>query len=404
MCTAFGAPLMKFGKGTATNIAYNFWDIAGGKGKSSMLQAIASVWGDPHQMLMGRTDTHAARFQQYAVYRNLPILIDELTGIDDAELSSMLYDIVNGREKSRSTSSGTGLARSGQWDTITIFTANQSMYEALRDYRSQTSATCMRLIECVCDFKDYTNTPMASRINHAMTMAQENFGLAGAYFIDFILKHPESIRVITHDAEKFAIENAKSADERFWLYGIAIPLLAGRVACALGLLDYDMDALTYYCIDELLPSLRRKVKSNKPTGRNMLADFLNDNLDSTLIVQAHTRSDMARVEKEQGLKPSSFQGGIVDRFVVQIPSRKLLIRRELDTNTVFISTRALRDWCKQKCISLDVLLNDLVRQGFTRYGITPKRFVLASDIADLPQVTQTVYKFDLKEEALVNVR
>lgn len=404
MCTAFGAPLMKFGKGTATNIAYNFWDIAGGKGKSSMLQAIASVWGDPHQMLMGRTDTHAARFQQYAVYRNLPILIDELTGIDDAELSSMLYDIVNGREKSRSTSSGTGLARSGQWDTITIFTANQSMYEALRDYRSQTSATCMRLIECVCDFKDYTNTPMASRINHAMTMAQENFGLAGAYFIDFILKHPESIRIITRDAEKFAIENAKSADERFWLYGIAIPLLAGRVACALGLLDYDMDALTYYCIDELLPSLRRKVKSNKPTGRNMLADFLNDNLDSTLIVQAHTRSDLARVEKEQGLKPSSFQGGIVDRFVVQIPSRKLLIRRELDTNTVFISTRALRDWCKQKCISLDVLLNDLVRQGFTRYGITPKRFVLASDIADLPQVTQTVYKFDLKEEALVNVR
>ena len=188
------------------------------------------------------------------------------------------------------------------------------------------------------------------------------------------------------------------------MYGIAIPLLAGRVACALGLLDYDMDALTYYCIDELLPSLRRKVKSNKPTGRNMLADFLNDNLDSTLIVQAHTRSDLARVEKEQGLKPSSFQGGIVDRFVVQIPSRKLLIRRELDTNTVFISTRALRDWCKQKCISLDVLLNDLVRQGFTRYGITPKRFVLASDIADLPQVTQTVYKFDLKEEALVNVR
>ena len=51
-----------------------------------------------------------------------------------------------------------------------------------------------------------------------------------------------------------------------------------------------------------------------------------------------------------------------------------------------------------------MLLNDLVRQGFTRYGITPKRFVLALDIADLPQVTQTVYKFDLKEEALVNVR
>lgn len=403
MCTAFGAPLMKFGRGTATNVAYNFWDINGGKGKSSMLKAIASVWGDPHQMLMGRTDTHAARFQQYAVYRNLPILIDELTGINDDETASLLYDIVNGREKARSTASGTGLAQSGHWDTITIFTANQSMYESLRGYRAQSSATCMRLIEAVCDFKDYTNTDMALKINAAMTAARDNYGLAGARFIEFVMSQPKLTSVVENYAERFATKHSKTSDERFWLYGIAIPLVAGRIAKALGLLTYDMDALEQYCINELLPSLRAKVKVNKPTGTNLLMDFLNDNLQDTLIVRAHTRKSYAEQLARDGLKPASTgvmygnTGVVEDPFVVQLPTRKLYIRRELDSDVVYISSRALSKWCKDHVISLDNMLQELTRLGYASYGLNTKRFALGKDVPVLVGGTQTVYVFRVEQ-------
>ena len=397
MCASFGAPLMQFGKGTATNVAYNLWDINGGKGKSALLKALASVWGDPQQMPMGRTDTHAARFQQYAVYRNLPILIDEITGIHDDDAASMLYDIVNGREKARSTSSGTGLAQAGHWETITVFTANQSLYESLRDYRAQTSATCMRLIECVCDFKDYTNTPMALEINDAMTAARNNYGIAGKAFIQFIMKHPVLIDAVIKESEQFAVKYAKSSDERFWLYGMAIPLCAGMIAKSMGLIDYDIDALREYCINELLPSLRAKVKLDKPTGGNLLVDFLNDNLDSTLIVKAHTKKAF---EKENGTVSTvpTFGGTNYDPYVVSLPTRMLYVRREVDSDTVYVSSRALSDWCKRRGVSMETMLTELNTLGYAHYGLKTKRFALGCDVPSLVQATQMVYKFKVTKE------
>ena len=396
MCAAFGAPLMKLGIGTATNVAYNFWDINGGKGKSSALKAVASVWGDPQQMLMGRTDTHAARFQQYAVYRNLPILIDEITGIHDDDAASMLYDIVNGREKARSTAAGTGLAASGSWDTITIFTANQSMYEMLKDYRAQTSATCMRLIESKCDFKDYTGTTMAPTINSALSAARDNFGLAGPLFIDFLIKNPQVIKAVTDCAEKFAVKYAKSADERFWLYGIAIPLYAGRVAHSIGLLPYDIDQLEVYCINELLPELRSHVKVSAPTGGNLLTDFLNDSLQDTVIVQASTRKIFTKL-KADGKTTFTTNPGQIDLYVMQTPIRRLTIRRELDSGTIYVSSTALNTWCKTRGISVDAMLTDLALRGHTPWGIKTVRKVLGKDVDMLPQSTQCVYRFKLNE-------
>lgn len=396
MCASFGAPLMQFGKGTATNVAYNLWDINGGKGKSALLKALASVWGDPQQMPMGRTDTHAARFQQYSVYRNLPILIDEITGIHDDDAASMLYDIVNGREKARSTSSGTGLAQSGHWETITVFTANQSLYESLRDYRSQTSATCMRLIECVCDFKDYTNTPLALEINDAMTAARNNYGIAGKTFIQYIMKHPVLIDAVIKESEKFAVEHARSSDERFWLYGMAIPLCAGMIAKAIGLIDYDIDALRKYCVEELLPSLRAKVKVDKPTGSNLLVDFLNDNLDSTLIVKAHTKKAFERDNQGMPVVQPTFNS--FDPYVVSLPSRMLYVRRELDSDTVYVSSRALADWCKRRGVSMETMLTELTALGYATYGLKTKRFALGYDVPSLVQATQMVYKFHVAKE------
>ena len=396
MCAAFGAPLMKFGLGTATNVAFSSWEPQGGKGKSSLLKALASVWGDPQQMLMGRTDTHAARFQQYSVYRNIPILIDEMTGISDDETASMLYDIVNGKEKARSTSTGTGLAQSGHWDTVTVFTSNQSMYEALKSYRVQSQATCMRVIEAVCDFKDYSGRPEALEINAALSAARDNYGLAGQDFISFIMRQPNIGQVVGDYAEQFANRYTRSADERFWLYGIAIPLIAGRIACARGLLNYDMDALTDYCVNTLLPSLREKVKTEAPTGSNLLTDFLNDNLSSTLIVQAHTRRDFMQVKdtiKPEGL---SFSGPTIDPYIVQLPVKALLIRRELLTNTVYVSTRALTAWCKSRLISLDVMISDLKSKGLIPPDTDNKRAVLGKEVTALPQSSQRVYVFKLK--------
>lgn len=398
MCAAFGAPLMYYGMGTATNVAYSFWDIEGGKGKSSLLRAMSSVWGDPALLLMGRTDTHAARFQQYAVYRNLPVMIDEITGMHDEDLASILYDIVNGREKSRSTSSGTGLAISGNWATITAFTANQSVYEHLRDYRSQTSATCMRVIEMTCDFVDYSGRPEAAMINNAMAAARENYGLAGVEFIRFIVAHPEVVQAIARAAEQFYLKHSKSSDERFWLYGIAMPLYAGALAKDLGLIDYDMVALEDWCVNSLLPDLRYRVKKSRPVSDDLLAAFINDTLANTLVVQARSRAVFAALGQQGRLaRVASLTGQTLDAYVVQFPRGGLTSRYELDTRLMYVSSSALRQWCKSRGLSIDALITEAARTGRMPQGKDPHRQVLATDIPQLPQARLSAYCFKVND-------
>lgn len=384
MLTAFGAPFMHYGIGTAQNVAYSLWDANGGKGKSSLLRAIASVWGDPNQLLMGSTDTKAARFQHYSVYRNLPVLIDEITCMYDGDTASMLYDIVNGKEKSRSTSAGTGLAKSGHWETITVFTSNTSLYEMLKNYKTQTSATCMRVIEYTCDFANYSGTDTAMVINNAMTAARENYGVAGREFIKYIVTHPECIDRIRKEAEAFALRNEKQADERFWLYGMAIPLIAGKVAHDAGIVDYDVDALTAYCENELLPMLRRNVKADKPTGSNLFSDFLMGNISNTLTVRTKNRP------QSDAEVLGNFNG--IDPYIVMAPSsHNVSIRREADTDTIYIAASALNDWCKQKRISRDAMLAELEKNGYMPYGSETATVKLAKFVPVYPQNRSRVY-------------
>lgn len=397
VCASFGAPLMKAGLGTATNVAYSLWDAAGGKGKSSVLRACASVWGDPSRLLMGRNDTQAARFQHFAVYHNLPVLIDEITSMEDADLASMLYDIVNGREKARSTSGGGALMERGQWETVTMLTSNTGVYETLREFRSQTTATAMRVIEMQCDFRDYTGLPEIKAINTALAAARANYGVAGRVFARFIAGDPGALGGAAAYAERFATTHARGADERFWLFGMAIPLFAGRIARALGLVSYDMDALERWCAGTLLPSLREGAKQERLSGGDLMAAFLNDHLDSTLIVRARSRDAMKSLPAATA--PVVGAGGVsVDPYVVQLPTRRLEIRREMDSGTVYVSTRALRSWAKAHGVSLDTMLKDLSGRGCLPWGAEASRRLLGQDVPAMPEVRASVFRLRLRSD------
>lgn len=358
--TAFAAPFMRYGVGVATNVAYSLWDIKGGKGKSTVLEAAASVWGDPTELLQSKNDTPASRFQKYAVHKNLPIFIDEITNIRDNEASDLIYDIVNGREKSRSTAGGTGLTKQGRWDTITLFTSNKSLYEMLRAYRAQSNATHMRVIEMQCDFQDYTGTEWQRYIAAVCSTIRNNYGSAGPEFIKYCFAHPEVFEEVRRDADFFAQEYMKSSDERFWLYGLGITLAAIRVAVRAGYLDYDVDGwLKPYVVKTLLPSLRGMVKQAVPTGANLLSDYLNEHLANTLSVAAASRP------------VSTPDTGVIcglDTYVKAYPQNKLYVRVEVDTNTYYVNTRHFQTWAQAQGYSVDVILQELETCGIWKQG------------------------------------
>ena len=382
MCAAFGSVFMPLGIGTATNVMYNFYDTVGGKGKSSLLSALASVWGDPSSLPLGRTDTIAAKYQQYSVYHNLPILIDEITGMRVEDMASMLYDLVNGREKNRSNRSGTELQRGGSWQTITVSTSNQSVYEMLKSFREQTLATSMRVIEMRCDFKDYTgNTEVTHKIDSVMTAVHGNYGLAGREFIQYIISHPEVGKYVTDSVASFSQKYRRNNDERFWVTGLGVALAAGRLAVQIGLLDYDIDALEDWIGKVLLPDMRSSVKDSRQSPVSIMADFVTDNINNTLAVQFHTRQ-----------APEPMLAGMPDPYVVIEPRGSLQIRRELDTNTVIFKRSALARWAESHGISAATLLDDL-------------RQYPDADISDVRQdLGQGVLRYSSARQRCISVR
>ena len=387
MCAAFAAPFMRLGSGVATNAAYSLWDIKGGKGKSTVLEACASVWGNPGTMLQTKSDTTSSRFQKFAVYRNLPVFVDEITNLRDAEMSDLIYDIVNGREKSRSTASGTGLARQGQWSTITMFTSNKSLYETLKSFRAQSDATCMRVIETQCDFKDYTGTPWQAYITAVAKAIRKNYGMAGQELMKYCFAHPEVFSEIQAWADEFVAHHSAGSDERFWMHGIAIPLAVARICVRAGLLDYDVDGwLVPYILNQLLPRLRMSVKSNNSTGSNILSDFLSENLDSTLVVQSEKRT------------PAQVDTGTIsgmDTYVKHYPSRSILIRHEEDSNTFYVSHRALSRWCTDNGYSLTMLLQDVQAAGA---AVSKLQFSLGRYVNAVDRKRSMVVRFRIPKE------
>ena len=382
MCASFGSVFMPLGIGTATNVMYNFYDTVGGKGKSSLLSALASVWGDPASLPLSRTDTISAKYQQYSVYHNLPILIDEITGMKADDMANMLYDLVNGREKNRSNRAGTELQRGGSWQTITVSTSNQSVYEMLKSFREQTLATSMRVIEMRCDFKDYTgNAEITHKIDSVMTAVHGNYGLAGREFIQYIISHPEVGKYVTDSVAAFSQKYRRNNDERFWVTGLGVALAAGRLAVQMGLLDYDIDALEDWIGKVLLPDMRSSVKDSRQSPVSIMADFVTDNINNTLAVQSHTRQ-----------APEPMLAGMPDPYVVIEPRGSLQIRRELDTNTVIFKRSALARWAESHGISAATLLDDL-------------RQYPNADISDVRQdLGQGVLRYSSARQRCISVR
>ena len=360
MCASFGSVFMPLGIGTATNVMYNFYDTVGGKGKTSLLSALASVWGDPASLPLSRTDTVSAKYQQYSVYHNLPILIDEITGMKTEDMANMLYDLVNGREKNRSNRAGTELQRGGSWQTITVSTSNQSLYEMLKAFREQTLATSMRVIEMRCDFKDYTgDAETTAKIDSAMTAVHHNYGLAGREFIKYILADSNIKQEVTDSVSAFSAKYRRNNDERFWITGLGVALAAGRIAVRMGLLDYDIDALEKWVGETLLTNMRDAVKDSRQSPVSILADFITDNINNTLTVQTHNR---------QSKEPPV---GMPDPYVAIEPRGALQIRRELDSNTVIFKKTALARWAETHGVSANTLLDDL--KAYPNASITDVR-------------------------------
>lgn len=385
MCAAFAAPFMRFGNGTATNIMLALWDTQGGRGKTTLLQGINSVWGHPLRLMCKHSDTLSARYQLLSLRQNLPVCMDEITMMDEADQASMIFDLANGQQYRKSLPSGQGLAKTGDWSTVVYFSANTSIHETMAKFSPQSQAPIMRVLEFRCNFPSYSGTETGKYIEDTIAILDNHYGLAGREFIQRCLNIPGVFEAVEQKVRAWDQAVRRESEERFWTTALGTILEVGQLAVDFGILPYDMKLLREYTLS-YLDYMRTKVRSNKTNGNSLLGDYLNASINQTLIVKSAERVNDTK-------KPDPKRKSEFDEYVLQYPLGELAIRIEADTRRTYVSATHLNKWCSVRRLSLDTLLQDLIACGSWQPG-NKHQISLGAHVSVLPRTRVMCYVLD----------
>jgi hypothetical protein len=168
-----------------------------------------------------------------------------------------------------------------------------------------------------------------------------NYGLAGQEFMRHIMTMGvDAVRaMLDHAIENFHAKYGVqfSGEERYWEVGVILSDLGNQLAQEFGLIQYDYRDATEWALQEI-GAMKTSVASNKVDAFDILGEFINAHMDSTITVM-HT----------PGQKPMRDNNR---PYVSDILVRYDLYRKTYDgkfeSGTVLIERTKLRRWLSQR--------------------------------------------------------
>jgi hypothetical protein len=190
----------------------------------------------------------------------------------------------------------------------------------------------------------------------------ENYGVAGEIFIRYVISNlPEVQRLLSSVQRKLDKAAGFTQRERYWSATAACSITSGIITKKLGLHDIDVSAVYKWAV-ATLSTMRIEVRADGATPLSRIGMFLNEKNNNMLIVNS-------TVDKRSGLIAAP----------IREPRGELMTRYEPDTKMLYISTKALREWCSKNQISYKMLCSDLEKHGITK-GVIKKSLSKGSDI------------------------
>lgn len=338
--TAFGAPLFKL---TGFNGAIINMMGPSGTGKSTVLKAMNTVYGQQDCAYFQLMDTEKSFYRRVGVLNNLPIAFDEITNIDSKRLSDLCYDFTQGRERMRLTASATERRDTFSWQTIMLSSANASLHGRLASAKGDASAESVRVFEYNVSVRS-GDTQSALELKKMFDKLGGNYGHVGAAYMQHVLRNMDTVRAKIATLTDTIYETAKlPSSERFWAAIIASNLTGGAIAKTLGLVSFDEARMMQWamaCIQEM----RGVVQEYRRTSSEILADWLAKMVPNTLVVQG--RPD----------KPG------VPAYAI-LPRGEMRVRYDKVAGIIYIPRSVVQALCAESVIDMAAMKRDLTGAG-----------------------------------------
>jgi len=277
------------------------------------------------------------------------MLLDEFSGRSPDELTRTGYALANGRDKERLGTNGKFSTVGGQWFKNSFITSNDSIMESISKLPAgyRVEATQLRFFEVSLP-ADYRSRVFPDITQEFIENHMDNvYGEACRPFIRFIIKNNDWVRrQIVSARSKFNPESEDDNKERFYRDTIVTALVAGKIAEKLGLVSFDMKIMKQWAMQQVLKMRENRKETNLDISEQ-LAAFIST-LPGRLIITKHFGDSRAKV-KEHPME--MMRGPAVGRVCTE-------------DKKVYVTVKAIADWCKEHGVAPAALREELDRSGY----------------------------------------
>jgi hypothetical protein len=337
----------------------------GGIGKSTALKFMTSIWGKPTFTHVLKKDNSIPMFNKVGYLNSLPVAYDEITELPADQTADLAYSITEGRGKERADRNGNTRINFVKWSTVLVSCSNLSLYEKIGLAKKGNAAPAYRIFEV-----NIEGTPIEEvnrlKIEDAMRILEENYGVAGRLFMQYVVKHNQHvIGLLVAEEERISKEFQLKTVERFWGGMFATVSVSMDICRALNLHSFDKEKMLTWAANELRAT-RSNLQESQGDVLSMLSDFINTNLHATLFVNDG--------------KPNAY-GAYTS------PTREIHIRLEKTLGRFtegFLSTVAFKKYCVTNKIEYGWATKELYQLKAIKHGSMSKRLGAGTEFSGVP--------------------
>lgn len=328
-----------------------------GSGKTSTINAIASIWGDPADQFLTYKDTDNYIYKTAGVLNSIPLCMDEVTHMVSLERDrarDMVYQFSQGKEKGRLGQDANQKERAS-WRTSATWTSNADLYTAL-EVVVDSEGPKARVFQAFFA-RSYIFDTYGRKLFQALS---DNCGHAGELIVQEIIKRGGPRVVYDEYHGKFSKDfNFKfHGTERFIEAGFVCAYAIGCIMHELGLISFDVKKAIRRLIQEL-QSIRSRNNASAVNSFDLLGMFLLEHNDR--LVHVRTRIDV---------DPKTKTKKLVDMVVEPTPDRGVArMEMMMDPKNgfgggkLYIAKSALKWWCEKSRADYTNLLKGLADAG-----------------------------------------
>jgi len=353
LCRGFGSVFMEFFEGLASCLFHI--DGGTGVGKTTVMRAQVSIWGDPLKCLAIEQDTDFSKLNRYQVYHSLPVCMDEMTNTTPQAVSHLVYQITQGRERDRmKQSANQNRMIEEYWSLLGTSTANATLSDKLLAGKQDASAEQQRFLEwkAVPVFKKSSNKQDTDAFG-ASVLA--NYGVAGPVFIKYVLNNINSCVELLKQTQRRIDEAAElTAQNRYWSADTASTLTGCIIAKRLGLINYDVEKMFNWIL-ELLEYNKNTIDEMSSSVFQVITEYITEHWSSILHIKSTDDLRKNPIDSE-------VHGGGLDALLVEPtknPATRLIGRYETDIGRAYLMLQPLREWCVSRQVDFTGLLDSL---------------------------------------------